>query len=280
MQPINRRKVLGLMCGAIGAGVCAGSLTGAQPAVGNTEASNTLPRESKPFGWTYRTLDYREVQPITHEEFYYNGWGCGYAVMVSIVGLLGKKYGAPYNSFPFSMMEVGKSGVSEWGTLCGALLGAASAMALFWGRKDRDPMIDELFRWYETTAFPTYQPAKGLKVGLGGALPTSVSDSVLCHISVSRWSYSSGIGAQTPERSERCARLSADVAKKAVEIMNAKVAGTFAVAQAKSETYEQCVTCHGGDPKQFDSPILKGKMDCTPCHTGSEHVQNKLIDHP
>ena len=276
MDSISRRKMLGFMGGAMVAGFAAGTLTTPKIAMSAAE----LPREAKPFGWQYRKLDYKEVQPLVHEEFYFNGWGCGYAVLYGIVGLLGKKYGAPYNTFPFSMMEVGKSGTSEWGTLCGALLGAASAMALFYGRKDRDPMVDELFRWYETTAFPMYKPTKEVKKGMLKPLPTSTSDSVLCHISVSRWAFTNGMGANVPERSERCARLSADVAKKTVEILNAKLDGKFKGTMAWSKDYKACTECHGGDPAKFSSPILKGKMDCTPCHTGSEHVQNKLVNHP
>lgn len=276
MSSISRRKALGFIGGAMAVGFAAGTLSTPKVAIGAEE----MPQEATPFGWKYHKLDFKEVQPITHEEFYHNGWGCGYAVFYSIVGLLGKKYGAPYNSFPFSMLEVGKSGVSEWGSLCGSLLGAASAMALFYGRSERDPLVNELFRWYEKTAFPIYQPTKEIKEGMNKALPSSVSGSILCHISVSHWSYTTGIPAQAPERSERCARLSADVAKKTVEMLNAKIEGTFKPTEAWSETYETCTACHGGQAEKFSSPILKGKMDCTPCHTGSEHVQNKLIDHP
>lgn len=276
MDSISRRKMLGFMGGAMVAGFAAGTLATPKIATGAAE----LPREAAPFGWKYHKLDFNEVQPITHEEFYFNGWGCGYAVLYSIVGLLGKKYGAPYNTFPYSMMEVGKSGVSEWGSLCGALLGAASTMALFHGRADRDPMINELFRWYETTAFPIYKPTKEVKKGMLKPLPTSVSNSVLCHISVSRWAYTNGIGANVPERSERCARLSADIARKTVEILNAKADGKYESKVAWSENYEHCTSCHGGNPEKDASPILKGKMDCTPCHTGSEHMQSKLVDHP
>lgn len=278
MVSISRRKMLGLMGGTMAAGLAAGALTTPKIAV---SATGELPREAKPNGWTYHKLeDLDKVQALTHEEFYYKGFGCGYAVLFSIVGQLGQMYGEPYKSFPFSMMEVGKSGTSEWGTLCGALLGAASAMALFYGRNERDAMVDELFRWYEKTAFPIYMPKKEVVKGMLKPMPTSVSDSVLCHISVSRWAYSTGLGAQTPDRSERCARLSADVAKKTVEILNAKLAGTFKANVAWSDERNHCVTCHGGNPEKDASPILKGKMDCTPCHGGSEHVQNKLVDHP
>lgn len=276
MSSVNRRQMLGLMGGAMVAGFGAGALSCHSPAMG------AMPVEEKPFSWTPRALDVAEIQPIAHERFYHQGFGCGYGVFYSIIGTMGKKWGEPYNSFPYSMMEMGKSGFSEWGTLCGALLGGVAAMSLFWGRKDRDPMVDELFRWYETAAFPMYKPAKGLPVGLDVDLPTSVADSVLCHISVSRWSYTTGIPAQSKQRSERCARITADVAKKTVEIMNAKIEGTFKVAAGPSQTRETCTVpdCHGGDKDKYQSPILKGKMDCTPCHTGSEHVQNKLKDHP
>ncbi|MDL2266897.1 C-GCAxxG-C-C family protein [Desulfovibrio sp. OttesenSCG-928-G15] len=278
MTKVNRRQMLGFMGGAVAVGVGAGALGNF---AGPVNAG--MPVEEEPFSWKPQTLDVAEITPIAHERFYYKGFGCGYGVFYSIVGTMGNKFGDPYKSFPYSMMEMGKSGVSEWGTLCGALLGAVSALSLFWGRKERDPMVDELFRWYETTAFPIFQPAKDLQVGLPTKeLPTSVAESVLCHISVSKWSYASGIPAQSKERSERCARLTADVAKKTVEIMNAKIGGSFAGTLTASDTRKGCTgpDCHGGDKDKFASPILKGKMDCTPCHSGSEHVQNKLKDHP
>jgi hypothetical protein len=264
------------MGGAMVAGFGAGALSRPAPAVG------AMPVEEKPFSWTPRILEAGEIQPVAHEGFYHQGFGCGYGVFYSTIGTMGKKWGEPYNSFPFSMMEMGKSGISEWGTICGALLGAVAAMSLFWGRKDRDPMVDELFRWYETTAFPVYRPAKGLPFGLDKELPSSVADSVLCHISVSKWSYASGIPAQSKERSERCARITADVAQKTVEIMNAKIRGEFKGALTPSETRANCTVpdCHGGEKDKYQSPILKGKMDCIPCRTGSEHVQNKFKDHP
>ncbi|MDL2285582.1 C-GCAxxG-C-C family protein [Desulfovibrio sp. OttesenSCG-928-F07] len=278
MSAINRRQMLGLMGGAAVVGLGAGSL-GVTPV-----QAASMPVETTPFSWTPRILDPKEVQPIAYEGFYDRGFGCGYGVFYSIIGTMGKKWGAPYNSFPYSMLEMGKSGVSEWGTLCGALLGAVSAFSLFWGRKDRDPMVDELFRWYETAAFPMYTPPKNAKAAKLNeiSLPTSVADSVLCHISVSRWSYKNGIPAQSKERSERCARITADTAKKAVEIMNAKINGTFKTTLAASDVRKSCVAegCHGGTADKYASPTLKGKMDCTPCHTGSEHVQNKMVDHP
>lgn len=279
MINVNRRQMLGMMGGAMAVGIGAGAVG---LAAGEAKAVTTgMPVEEKMFSWTPHVLDPKEIQPVAHDQFYYKGLGCGYGVFYSIIGTLGKKYGAPYNSFPYSMMEMGKSGVSDWGTLCGALMGAISALALFWGRKDRDPMVDELFRWYETTAFPLYKPLPTAKVGLQQDIPTSVADSVLCHVSVSKWAYTTGLPAAGKERSERCARITADIAGKTVEIMNAKINGTFKGGFARSESSKYCTeACHGDNPEKVSSPILKGKMDCAPCHGGSEHVQNKWKDHP
>lgn len=277
MSKVKRREMLGLMGGAVAVSVGVGAIGS------GLRVASAMPVEEKPFSWTPRVLDPAEIEPLAHERFYHQGFGCGYGVYYSIIGTMGKKWGEPYQSFPFSMMEMGKSGVSEWGTLCGALLGGVAVMAMFWGRKDRDPMVDELFRWYETTAFPIYKPAKGLPVGLDVDLPTSVADSVLCHISVGKWAYSSGLPAQGKQRSERCARITADTARKTVEIMNAKINGTFKTTLAASELRKGCTAapdCHGGDKDKFASPTLKGKMDCSPCHTGSDHVQNKTLNHP
>ena len=192
------------------------------------------------------------------------------------IGLLGEKYGAPYNQFPFAMLEVGKGGISDWGTICGALLGPASAYALFWGRKERNAMVSELYRWYETAKLPIFNPGEAAK-GVKGDLPTSVADSVLCHVSLSRWCFENKVEANSKARSERCGRLTADVTYKAVEIMNAKIDGTFKPALAAPQSVTTCGECHA---KGKEADNMKSVMDCTPCHSGNEHLMNKFKDHP
>lgn len=136
-------------------------------------------------------------------------------------------------------------------------------------------MVTELFRWYERTAFPIFDPGEAAQ-GAKGPLPTHVSGSVLCHVSVSTWCQATGNDAGGVKRSERCARVTADVAAKAVEIMDAKIAGTF-MPGLKSQAEAACGECHG---KGKASPILKGRMDCTPCHSGGKAVQDKFHNHP
>jgi hypothetical protein len=253
-----------LIGGAAGAVATTGDALGAARKAGGKQAA-----------WLPHKLDAQTCAPLAYDGYWHNGYGCCYGTFFSIVGSLGKLHGAPYDQFPFAMMEVGKSGISEWGTICGALLGAASAFALFWGRKERDPMVTELFRWYEQGTLPVYDPGEKAQ-GAKGTMPTSVPGSVLCHLSVSTWSYSTGIDASSTKRSERCARISADVSAKAIEIMNAKIDGSRP-AERVSNAAEACGQCHG---QGKSSPINKGRMDCAPCHSGSVHVQDKLHKHP
>ncbi len=140
-------------------------------------------------------------------------------------------------------------------------------------------MVNELYRWYEVTKLPIYNPGD-LAQGVKGDLPNNASGSVLCHISVSKWCAANKIEATSKARSERCGRLTADVAYKAVEIFNAKIEqgknykGTFAVQPAVSG----CGECH--QTKGNDANWAKGVMDCTPCHNGAEPLLNKFENHP
>lgn len=229
------------------------------------------------FGWKPQKLDPAVCAPVAYDGYWYKGYACGYGSFYSIIGMLGEQYGEPYNQFPFSMLEANKGGISDWGTICGALYGAVAAFALFWPRKEREAMVDELFRWYEVTALPMYNPGDAAQ-GVKGDIPSNVSGSVLCHISVSKWAEETGLGANSKERSERCGRLTADVATKAIEIFNNKIesGADFMGTIPPQESVAKCSTCHTKSKKDN----LKGKMDCTPCHSGNDHTQNKFMNHP
>ncbi|MEZ6853637.1 C-GCAxxG-C-C family protein [Halodesulfovibrio aestuarii] len=169
------------------------------------------------------------VDPAVAERMAYDGcnggYGCCYAAFYSIIGQMAEKHGAPYKDFPFHVMKAGRSGVGGWKSTCGALLGAAFAYGLFYEKKEHNELVRELFYWHDTTALPIYRPKTNCKLDVD--LPTSISDSVLCITSKTCWAYSSGFPIKSKESSERCARLTADVARKAIEILNAKIDGTF-----------------------------------------------------
>jgi hypothetical protein len=132
-------------------------------------------------------------------------------------------------------------------------------------------MIDALFRWYEKAALPIYSPAAQVKLDF---TPTpTVADSPLCHVSVSRWCYKTGNDMHGEERSERCARVTADVATKAAEILNAKIDGKL----IQSTPSHHAVTCNACHDKGKVSDIAKGKMDCGTCHDG--HLASKFLPH-
>ena len=276
----NRRHLLcglgGLAVGGAVAGLVAPALAAPQAAPAPGERFAQVGGE---FGWQPHKLNADECAPVAYEGYWHKGYACGYGAFYGIIGMMGEKFGAPYNQFPFTMLEANKGGISDWGTICGALYGAAAAFALFWGRKERTPMVNELFRWYETTALPIYNPGDAA-TGFKGALPAGVSDSVLCHISVSKWWDENKIEASSKQRSERCGRLTADVCRKAIEIMNAKIEqgknykGTFPIRKAVAG----CGECHM--TKGNEANWSKGVMDCTPCHSGGKAVADKFKDHP
>ena len=279
----SRRVFLGVL-GGVTAGGALAALTGrgvAAPEAASAPQGGQgghFAQVNGEFGWQPHKLDPQLCVPVAYEGYWYKGYACGYGAFYGIVGMLGEQHGAPYNQFPFTMLEANKGGISDWGTICGALYGAAAAFALFWPRKDRDAMINELFRWYETTALPIYNPGDAAQ-GVKGDIPTSVSGSVLCHVSVSKWSYATHLAANGKERSERCGRLTADVTAKAIDIFNAKIdAGKdYKGALPKQESVAYCTDCHA---KGGQADIIKGNMDCAPCHSGTEHTMNKFKDHP
>lgn len=207
---------------------------------------------------------------LGYSGFYHANQGCCFGVFKGVVGQLALKYGTPYDTFPLQMMAYGASGTGNWGTLCGALNGAAAAFGLFYGRKEHTEMIDALFRWYEKAALPGFKPST---VKLDFAPPPTVADSVLCHISVSRWCYKTGNEMHSNERSERCARVTGEVAMKAAEIINAKILGETLLS-APSQNSTTCMECHDNGK---DSDIAKGKMDCGTCHDG--HLDNQFEPH-
>ena len=275
---ISRRDCL-MGFGALLAGGAVSSIVDGGTKIVHAATPKRFEQVNGEFGWKPYKLDPKECAKVAYEGYWYKGYACGYGCFYSIIGVLGEKYGAPYNQFPFTMLEANKGGISDWGTICGALYGAAAAFALFWGRDERTPMVNELYRWYETTKLPIYNPGE-LAQGVKGDIPSNVSNSVLCHISVSRWCHEHNIEATDKKRNERCGRLTADVSQKAVEIFNRKVeqGSNFKTAFPVQESVEYCGSCH--QTKGNEANWAKGVMDCTPCHSGSDATQNMFKDHP
>jgi hypothetical protein len=207
--------------------------------------------------WKYQKLDPQAVWQAGYDGYY--AGACCYGVFSAIIGELRKQVGYPYTLIPVEMFKYGEGGVVGWSTLCGALNGACAAINLVSSEEVYNQIINELMGWYTQAPFPMGKPANPK---VDKELATNASGSPLCHVSVTNWCKASGYGAKSPERSERCGRLTGDVAAKAVELLNQYADGKFVAAYKAPNSISDCMSCHGD--KAMNN--TRGKMDCVQCH--------------
>jgi len=270
MEATRREVIIGM--GGFVAGVAVGSggmsLLAPKEVVTKVETVEkivTAPAESVPLPWRYEKLD-----PNTAAERGFKGYyahHCMYAGFEAIIGELGDKMGAPYSTFPVNMMVYGAGGVAGWGSLCGALNGAAAAIQLL--SSNPAELINELYRWHEETALPNINISvaadlDGVYPASGDVTPT-VAESVLCHVSISRWATITENNINSAEKKQRCGQLAGSVAKKAVELLNAQADGSFVAAYPLSDDVKACMGCHVGATSLRDD--AQGKINCESCHT-------------
>lgn len=179
---------------------------------------------------------------------------------MGIVNSLRDAVGAPYTNVPTQMLEFAGGGALGWGTLWGTLTGTLSAITLV--SKDYGKIGGELIGWYTKVAIPDWVPPKPAKSSLS-PFPTSVSNSKLCHASISQWFTKSGYNTSSPEFTERCGRLTAQVTKKAVELLNANAASKFQASYVAPASIQVCTNCHATNQL--------GKQECVVCHAPLGH---------
>lgn len=159
---------------------------------------------------------YAKLDPAVAEERAYRGYydvgGCCRGVADAIIGQLAEVVGYPFNQIPIDMYANGATGYGA-GSLCGALGGAVNAIGLVCAPDDAKKLTAELFKWYRDAALPIYQPKMESK--------TSQAKSVNCVDSLAAYMGLTGVKMGDPARKERCAGVSGDVARKAVELLNA-----------------------------------------------------------
>lgn len=257
---MKRRELLALGGMTVGAW-----LTGS---TGSVEAG-TSGESKEAFVWNYVPLD----PAVTAQKAYdlYKDGSCMFATFRAIVESVGTIRSGEYpseaekwSSFPYFMMYYGKGGVHDYGSLCGVLNGCAAAISLFVPeRKDSAALTTELFQFYETTPLPTFVPTESKF----GEIPQTIAESVLCHVSVSRWTAEADEEAESPRRKERCKRLVGDGVIKTVELLNRywenRIAGKGCVMTAILEPAASCVECHSPGGSRPDANV---KMNCSVCH--------------
>jgi hypothetical protein len=237
---------------------------------GEQETSSSAPA----WPWPYAKLDVESVRKRGHQGFYKGD--CCYGAFAAMVGALADQVGEPFTRVPTDMMRYGKGGVYGYGTLCGALNGAAAAIQLVCDEATASKVITELMNWYAATPLPTdvanqyavnheYLVAQ-LKTD--AALPQNAAGDVLCHVSVSKWCALARYGSGSEQRKERCARLAGDVAAKAVELLNAVDDLAFQpILKSPGELQAGgCMACHKPGPDYAAGNMTQGKMNCTTCH--------------
>lgn len=194
---------------------------------------------------------YRKIEPDLAADIAYRNWYRGFCAYASISGIimpLHLSVGEPYTNLPLEAFAFGHGGMVGWGTLCGTLFGSSVAASLAAG-KEGEKIINDVIAWYASTELPTYKP-KNPKASFKN---TNASNSPLCHISVGKWMAKEGVGFNSPQRRDRCARLAANVAMKTVQLLNAWADGIYKPA-------------HGNQLKMYD---ITAQNNCTECHGSS-----------
>jgi hypothetical protein len=259
-EDVTRRefiKVAGAAVGGVAIGAVGGySLMPPKETIVEVPRDVEVERAVPEWPWTYQKLDPESAAQRAYDSYWVGG--CSYAGFNGIVGELQAEVGFPFTQIPPEMLKYGGGGGLGWGMICGALNGALAAMNII--SNEYSGVGNELIGWYTEYAFPSYEPSEPTN---DLTLVTSVSGSPLCHVSVTTWSNTAGVKESDTARKERCARLVADVVKKAVELMNAQADGTFAATFAPATAVTGCQSCHGKDGVVDN---VATKDDCSKCH--------------
>jgi hypothetical protein len=171
--------------------------------------------------WPYAKLDPELVRKKGHLRC--AGGGCGYGAFAAIIEALREQVGFPYTQIPTELLYYGKGGIVALGSFCGALNGAAAAITLV--TNSYSGLVSQLANWYTKFAFPSdlsnqYAKDRAFQVGTDKVLVPSVANSLLCKDSIANWCKESGLSSGSLERTERCYRLTGDVAAQAVILLN------------------------------------------------------------
>jgi hypothetical protein len=307
-KQLSRRNMLGQAGLALGGLVTLGALSGC----GEDETTCPVVQEPPPdttpkaLDWPYQKhipatfqLDVEAVKEAAYNAYY--AGGCCHGAYSALMGALQAGVGAPFDQLPAAFGKFGGGGIGGYGSICGAVLGSQLIVNMIaedppppagstTSPNVRNAMIVEIMRWYETFAFPEFVPAtrNAKEFNASGAALTVLNfdtppesmrlapGSHLCHASVTGWCTAQGVAANGPDKLARCARLTADVAGKTAELLNAYLASDRATAFAPvaPSGATTCVTssCHGA-AKVVDlsgatvvSPPVASGMSCTSCH--------------
>lgn len=266
MKKISRRKVIGA------AGLVAGAYLSGKFMVKAGSPDQGANNESEHVEWKHVKLDPEKVAARAYE--LYPEGSCMYAsfkaICVSMSEAVADNNPSLSNAlreFPFHMMKYGHGGMGGQGTLCGAVNGAGAAFGLFIKEKSTvDALLAELSSFYESAKLPVFKPENSKFEPMTQA----ISRSVLCHVSQTAWCRRSGQSPFSDFRSDRCKRLTADIAAMAVNILNRYADNATVNNNLQNKEHQRCIDCHG---QKGEGIKVSTKMNCTPCHTMDDHYE-------
>jgi hypothetical protein len=258
MDMINTSETMTRRSLLIGAGKAAlgtaGLITLAAALPGYPSKAEAAGGTTEKWPWPYVKLDPQKTAEIAYSEWY--RVFCGAAVINSVFSQLREKVGEPYKSFPVDSFVFLEGGMAGWGTVCGSNAGANIVSNVIIGPRIAGPECEhghtigsEMMQWYSETALPVFLPKEPKQKT---KIIQTTSNSPLCHISVGKWMKKSGHALGSPERKDRCARVTASVAYKLVQDLNAWKAGKYATKAAWTPGasvgitgQQNCNECHG-----------------------------------
>jgi hypothetical protein len=249
-----------LAAGALAAGGVVGALA---PASANA---------AEPLPWPYVTLDPQSVAEAAY--WAYKTAGCMYGTGKAMVDALAVATGSHWSTFNPDLLRFGAGGIAHWGGICGSINAGAVIIQMTAG-SSAAALINEYYGWYCDFAFPSTRVDH---LSAYPNQPTSIAASPLCHNSSGIWAYTYGYRIGSNERKERCAKVAADCAYKAVELLNAWktnsfVPTKFAPDYQDATDFERCFGCHVGPTSKYDN--AQGKMDCLASGCHSDKVNHK-----
>ena len=161
-----------------------------------------------------------------------------------------------------------------WTGTCGSIIACSAVVNMVTPMDDAKKIICEMFAWYEQTPFPSdiaNQKAHNKqfpvdKYKSSDILVQTVAESPLCHVSVTRWCKAAGYASKSPERSERCARLTSDIVAYTATKLNSYFANAYKTEYSMSASAQGCTSCHESGKPFETGGWTRGKMQCNTCH--------------
>ena len=169
----------------------------------------------------YQELDVEEVRKLGYEG--HKEVNCAYGAFNAIIAPLQEKIGSPYEEISTYMLAFGGGGIRGEESVCGAVLGAFSAINLIAG-EDYGGLVDDLIEYKKTEPLPTDISNQYAVEGkfpsepdIKESLAQSVAGSINCDVSKEKWLE---VADHPDYRGERCHRVTADISAKTAEILN------------------------------------------------------------